>query len=66
MKRRFVPIALVLMGAAGIAGCGDGGNSSAEERGLTAVEACADHRGVVAFEDNVVICGDQTFFEVEE
>jgi hypothetical protein len=66
MKGKFVPIAVVLIGAAGAAGCGDGGNSSADERGAAAVDSCRDHRGVVAFEDDVVICGDQTFFHVEE
>ena len=36
-----------------------------EERGRKAVEACREHDGVSAFDDDIVICRDQTSHEAE-
>jgi hypothetical protein len=33
---------------------------------LRAVEACRGHGGVVAFDDDIVICRDHTVWEAEE
>jgi hypothetical protein len=53
------------LAATGVAGCGEE-PSSAEERGRRAVQMCSGHGGVVAFEDDLAICRDQTYHEVEE
>jgi hypothetical protein len=42
------------------AGCGSDLASSPEERASSAVRECRGHGGVAAFEDDVVICRDQT------
>jgi hypothetical protein len=39
--------------------------TSVEERGARAVDACREHDGVSAFDDDIVICRDQTFHEAE-
>ena len=36
-----------------------------DERGRRAVDACREHDGVSAFDDDIVICRDQTFHEAE-
>jgi hypothetical protein len=66
MKRKYGPLAVLLIGAAATAGCGNAGATGGDERGSAAVEVCRDHGGVVAFEDDVVICRDQEFFQVED
>jgi hypothetical protein len=51
--------ALLVLAAA--TGCGSNGTlSDREERSANAVNECRSHRGVSAFDDDVVICGDQT------
>jgi hypothetical protein len=62
-KLVMIAVALLLAGAS-VGGCDSGaedpGERSTEERGSSAVEACRAHGGVIAFEDDVVICRDQT------
>lgn len=44
------------LAAAGLSGCGD---SEPTDRGAAAVTLCKGHGGVIAFDDEIVICGDQ-------
>ncbi len=60
MRTRHVVVvaAFTLVGAVG---CGtDGSSSDREERSAQAVNQCRGHGGVSAFDDDVVICIDQT------
>jgi hypothetical protein len=60
MRQLVVPAAAVLA-LAGTVGCGsEGGSRDREERSTQAVNECRGHGGVGAFDDDVVICGDQT------
>jgi hypothetical protein len=60
MRQLVVPAAAVLA-LAGTAGCGtEGASQDREERSMEAVNACRGHGGVTAFDDDVVICLDQT------
>ena len=60
MRQLVVPAAAVLA-LAGTVGCGTGGTSrDREERSTQAVDECRGHGGVSAFDDDVVICLDQT------
>lgn len=56
-----IGIALVLLAAVGCAS--DQSVSDRRERAVLAIEACRDNGGVAAFDDDSVICGDQTFHE---
>jgi hypothetical protein len=55
--QRLGVVILAVLAAAGVAGCGE---SASDDRGATAVGLCRDHGGVVALEDEIVICRDQT------
>jgi hypothetical protein len=55
--QRLGVVILAALAAAGVAGCGESGS---DNRGATAVGLCRDHGGVVALEDEIVICRDQT------
>jgi hypothetical protein len=58
--KQLIPIAIALVVTAGVAACGgDDPMASAEARGSNAVQFCAEHSGVRAIEDDVVICRDQ-------
>jgi hypothetical protein len=60
MRQLVVPAAAALVVAAAT-GCGtDGSSSDREERSANAVNECRGHGGVSAFDDDVVICLDQT------
>ena len=51
----------VLLGAMALVGCGSSQSSSdRSERVSRVTEACDGHGGVAAFEDDAVICEDQT------
>jgi hypothetical protein len=50
----------VLLLIATFAGCGSDESSSPEDRASSAIRECRGHGGVAAFEDDVVICRDQT------
>jgi hypothetical protein len=39
--------------------------TSSGERASRAVEACRDHDGVAAFDDDIAICRDETSAQVE-
>jgi hypothetical protein len=59
--RHLVAPAAALLALAGAAGCGTEGSSrDREERSTQAVNECRGHGGVAAFDDDVVICVDQT------
>lgn len=53
---------LALVAAFGASACGD---SEPEDRGAAAVTLCRPHGGVIAFDDEVVICRDQTSHRIE-
>jgi hypothetical protein len=60
MRQLVLPVAAALA-VAGAAGCGsEGGTRDREERSRQAVNQCRGHGGVSAFDDDVVICVDQT------
>jgi hypothetical protein len=47
-----------------VAGCAStDSESERRERGSSALETCRGHGGVVGFDDDAVICADQTFSE---
>jgi hypothetical protein len=55
------PILVALLAAVAIGGCGSGEPApDLAERASDAIEACRDHDGVTAFDDDAVICGDGT------
>jgi hypothetical protein len=60
-KKHLIPMVIALLAVAIVAGCaGDDSPSSFEDRGVSAVAECRDHGGVGAFDDDIVICRDQT------
>ena len=58
--RAKVRIALAMLVAGALAACGSESSQDRAERGTRAVEICGGHDGVAAFDDDSVICGDQT------
>jgi hypothetical protein len=52
--------AAAIVGAFAIAGCGGDSATSRAQRSATIVDACRDNGGVAAFDDDTVICVDQT------
>ncbi len=60
--RKPITAALALLAATALAACGSGDSASAdrEDRSAAVVEACREHGGVTAFDDDAVICGDGT------
>jgi hypothetical protein len=55
-------VALTAISAASLAACGE---EEPEDRGVAAVAICRSHGGVIAFDDEVVICRDQTSHKIE-
>ncbi len=60
--RQIIVVPLVAITAIGPAACG---SSEPEDRGAAAVALCHGHGGVVAFDDEVVICRDQSSHQIE-
>ena len=60
--KQTVAAALIALSATGLVACGEG---EPEDRGAAAVAICRDHGGVIAFDDEVVICRDQTSHRIE-
>jgi hypothetical protein len=56
---RWIPTCAVA-GALVLAGCGSDPASNRAERSANIVNACRDHGGVAGFDDDAVICADQT------
>ena len=56
--KHLTAVALTVISAAGVAGCGS--TSEADDRGASVIGVCRGHGGVVALEDEIVICRDQT------
>jgi len=64
IKKQLVPTAIVFLAVAGASGCGaDESSSDRANRASGAIEACRGHDGVIAFDDDAIICGDGTFHE---
>jgi hypothetical protein len=60
MRQVVLPVAAALA-LASAAGCGsEGASQDREERSTQAINECRGHDGVSAFDDDVVICVDQT------
>jgi hypothetical protein len=60
MRQAVVPVAATLAVTSAL-GCGTNGSSQdRESRSTQAVSECRGHGGVSAFDDDVVICLDQT------
>jgi outer membrane murein-binding lipoprotein Lpp len=59
-KRQLIAIVSAVVSFATFAGCASDEPSSREDRASSAVQECRGHGGVGAFEDDVVICRDQT------
>jgi hypothetical protein len=59
-KGQLIVLVGVVLSLASCAGCASDEPSSGEERASSAVAECRGHGGVGAFEDDVVICRDQT------
>jgi hypothetical protein len=60
-KRDGIAAAVAMLAVGSVVGCGsDGSSSDREERSTRAVNQCRGHGGVSAFDDDVVICLDQT------
>jgi hypothetical protein len=62
-RRLGATVAGSLAALALVACSSEGSSPSAEERGATIVEACREHGGVSAFDDEAVICRDQSSVE---
>lgn len=60
--KETIAIALAAFSVAGLAACGD---SEPDDRGAVAVGLCREHGGVIAFDDEVVICRDQSSHNAE-
>ena len=57
---KAIPIVIALAAVA-IGGCSSGdGSADHASRAADAIEACRDHDGVSAFDDDAVICADGT------
>ena len=56
-------IAAVALAASLAAACGGSDSRATDrvERSASTIESCRDHGGVAAFDDDSVICDDQTF-----
>ena len=59
-KRQLIALVSAVLSLATFAGCSSDEPASREDRASSAVEECRGHGGVGAFEDDVVICRDQT------
>jgi hypothetical protein len=58
---RIPQIAVTLLAAVAIGGCANGDSTpDSAARATDAIEACRDHDGVSAFDDDAVICEDGT------
>jgi hypothetical protein len=56
--RKLAAVSLALASMAGLGACGD--SEPTDTRGDVAVGLCREHGGVIAFDDEIVICRDQT------
>ena len=63
--RKKGSLAAVALAASLAAACGgsDSNGSDRVERSASTIDSCRDHGGVAAFDDDAVICEDQTFVE---
>jgi hypothetical protein len=63
--RKLLPIAIVTLVVTAGGGCASQDTSSTDRstRAASAVDACRGHGGVSAFDDDAVICEDETFQE---
>lgn len=61
--KHTIALVSIAISAAGLAACGS--SEPDDDRGVAAVALCRDHGGVVAFDDEVVICRDQTSHKIE-
>jgi len=64
-RRSWAPAAVTLLAAAvAVAGCASSDTTADRaDRASSALELCRGHGGVTAFDDDAVICRDETFRE---
>lgn len=60
--KQMIAVALTTISVTSLGACGEG---EPEDRGGAAVALCRTHGGVIAFDDEVVICRDQTSHRIE-
>lgn len=60
--KQMTAIALATISGMGLTACG---SSEPEDRGLDAVALCRGHGGVIAFDDDIVICRNQSSHRIE-
>lgn len=60
--KQMTAIALAAISVMGVSACG---SSEVDDRGPRAVALCRGHGGVIAFEDDIVICRDQSSHRIE-
>lgn len=60
--KQTIAVASIAISATGVVACG---SSEPDNRGAEAVALCRGHGGVVAFDDGVVICRDQSSHQIE-
>jgi hypothetical protein len=61
--KQMTAIVLTAISGTGLVACGS--SEPDEDRGAAAVALCREHGGVIAFDDEVVICRDQTSHRIE-
>jgi hypothetical protein len=59
-KRQLIAIVIAVLSLASFSGCASDDAVVHEERSSSAIEECREHGGVGAFDDDIVICRDQT------
>ena len=59
-KRQLIAIVIAVLSLASFSGCASDDAAVHEERSSSAIEECREHGGVAAFDDDIVICRDQT------
>ena len=59
-ERQLIAVAIAVLSLATFSGCAGDEEAVHEERSSSAIDECREHGGVAAFDDDIVICRDQT------
>jgi hypothetical protein len=59
-KRQLMAIVIAMLSLAAFSGCTSDDAAVHEERSSSVIDECREHGGVAAFDDDIVICRDQT------
>lgn len=60
--KHIAAVALTVISGTGLVACG---NQEPDDRGADAIALCRGNGGVIAFDDEVVICRNQTSHQIE-